>query len=156
MTLENTLIKSLSEWRPDSRATLAVKEKDSPWTVQVTADRCELLGAQVWELAVARAGAPEGLKMVDWAQRIATNTSGLQEPLRVLEIDEQMQQALLRSEAPVERDGKVSYYEVQVKGTTGATLQRFQANRDSTTRREQIAFVLTHETIARVVAGLTA
>lgn len=156
MTLENSLIKSLSEWRPDSRDTLSVKEQDSPWTVQLTADHCERLGALVWELTVARSSVPEGIKMADWARQIARNTTGLQETLCVLEVDEQMQQALLRSQTPVERDDKVSYYEVLVKGTTSATLRRFQTNRDSHARREQISFVLTHEANGRVVAGLTA
>jgi hypothetical protein len=149
------LIKNLSEWRPAGRDTLLLTAPDSPWTVAVTADHCELLGARLWELTVRRPSAGDK-PLAAWAHAIAARTAGLIEPLRVVELDEVSQKALLRSEKPARRDGKATYYEVVVQGTQSASLCRYQANEESTPRREQIAFVLTHEVVANLVAALTA
>jgi hypothetical protein len=156
MTLENTLIKSLSEWRPASRDSLLLTDRDSGWTVQVTADHCELLGSQLWEVTASRSAPPANVKLTDWVTRIVANSAGLQEPLRVLEVDEHAQQALLRSVTPVRRDDKLYYYEALVKGTTAVTLRRYQTSQDGPSRREQVPFILTHETAASVVKALTA
>src|ERR1043165_1732170 len=104
MTLENNLTKSLSEWRPAGRDTLLATERGSPWTVQVTADHCELLGARLWELAATRPDAPASAKLTDWAACVAAKAAGLLDSLRVLEVDELAQQALLRSQTSVQAD----------------------------------------------------
>jgi hypothetical protein len=155
MTLENMVIKNLSEWRPAARDTLLVTAASSPWTVAVTADHCELLSARLWELAVRRSSAGTG-SLATWANSIAERMAGLLEPLRVVEVDELTQKAMLRSQTPAGRNGKATYYEVLIEGTQSATLRRYQANDDAAPRREQIAFVLTHEVIAGVIAALTA
>ena len=46
MTLENTLLEKLSEWRPagEGRHTLAVLDADTGWNVAITADRLDQIG----------------------------------------------------------------------------------------------------------------
>ncbi len=153
MTLENTVIRNLSEWRPAERDTLLVPASDSPWTVQVTADSCERLAAQVWELAVRRT-TPATLPVADWAQRVAERTAGLIEPLHVVEVDAPAQQALLRSQTPVRRDGMVAYYEVVLKGAGSAVLRRYEAAETVGSRREQAPFILTHDVVGRLAGAL--
>ena len=52
MTLENTLLENLAEWRPPAgRRTLTVPDEAAAWSVSVTADRSDVLGCLVWELA---------------------------------------------------------------------------------------------------------
>jgi hypothetical protein len=150
------LTKNLSDWRPAGRDTLQVADPGSPWTVHVTADRCELLGARLWELGLSRAAPAADVTLAGWAAGIAAAAIGLPEPLKVLEVDDLSQQALLRSATPTTQDGKLLYFEVLLKGTTAATLRRYQANLDATPRREQVPFVLTHETTGQLVAALTA
>jgi hypothetical protein len=155
MTLENMVIKNLSEWRPAARDTLLVTAASSPWTVAVTADHCELLSARLWELVVRRSSSGNG-SLAAWVKSMVERMAGLLEPLRVVEVDELTQKALLRSQPSSGRNGKATYYEILIEGTQSATLRRYQANDDGTPRREQFAFVLTHEVIAGVVAALTA
>lgn len=156
MTLENMLIKNLSEWRPGTRDKLLVTDNPSGWTVQVIADRCETLGCEVWELTVSRATSQTGRTLGEWAIRTADSTLGLLEPLKVLEVDGPQNQALLRSQKPTRREGKLFYYEVRLQGTTLATVRRYQGDPEGQARREQIPYVLTHETLANVVNSLTA
>ena len=46
------------------------------------------------------------------------------------------------------------YYEVHLRGLTHATVRRFQANRAAGTRREQVAFALTHEVLAKLAGDI--
>src|SRR5437867_1920705 len=115
MTLENMVIKNLSEWRPAARDTLLVTAASSPWTVAVTADHCELLSARLWDLAVRRSSSGTG-SLTAWAKSIAERTVGLLEPLHVVEVDELSQKAMLRSQTSAGRNGKASYYEILVEG----------------------------------------
>jgi hypothetical protein len=50
----------------------------------------------------------------------------------------------------------VAYYEVLLAGTTGATIRRFQGSRLGQNRRQQVAFAVTHEVLADLVADLAA
>src|SRR6266540_2468632 len=101
MTLENTLLEKLSEWRPpQGRQTLNVPGGGA-WAVALTADRSDVLGCLVWELALQRtAPAPSGATLQGWAERIADRVTGLLEPLKVHEVDAERNQALLRSDGP--------------------------------------------------------
>ncbi len=152
MTLANTVRQKLSEWRPEAgRQDLTVTAKDGSLTL--TADRREELGCLVWELGVRRA-APAGETLQSWADRIAQRVSGLLEPLKVVEIDAVRQEGILRSTQPQARDEDVLYNEVHLKGTRHAVLRRYQAQ--ITGRRQQIAFALTHEAIAKLADDLAA
>jgi hypothetical protein len=65
-------------------------------------------------------------------------------------------EGLLRSTAPSRRGDTLFYYEVLLRGTSGAEVRRYQTKDSSTAPREQVAFALTHEVLAKLVADLTA
>jgi hypothetical protein len=158
MTLENTLLAKLAEWHPPAgRRTLTVPDESAGWAVSVTADRSDVLGCLVWELAVRRtAAAPAAETLRSWADRIAARVVGLLETLKVHEIDPERNEGLLRSSSPAQRGEHLFYYEVVLHGTGAATVRRYQAGRHGNGRREQIAFALTHEALAKFAADLTA
>jgi hypothetical protein len=157
MTLENTVLEKLAEWHPPAgRHTLTVPDKGAGWSVAVTADRSDVLGCLVWELALRRtAAAPDGETLRGWAERVVARVVGLLEPLKVHEIDTARNEALLRSDAPLQRGESLFYYEVLLHGASAATVRRYQASHGGS-RREQVAFALTHEALAKFVADLTA
>ena len=49
----------------------------------------------------------------------------------------------------------VTYFEVLLSGTTLATLRRYQAAHANAQPRAQVAFPMTHESLAKVVSDLT-
>jgi hypothetical protein len=154
MTLENNLQASLSEWRPKGRETVSIALGDSPWKAQVTANRCDELSCQLWELTLARGDGETNQTLAGWASHIAGKPVGLMEQLKVLEVDNDRQEALLRSETPSKRDGKLFYHEVLLQGTRTATVRRFQGSFELGSKREQAAFVLTHEVLERLVESI--
>jgi hypothetical protein len=160
MTLDETLRQKLADWQPpgDGRQTLIVPDEGAGWTVQMTADRHNDLGSSLWEVLMLRTSTPraqgsEALRA--WAERICGRVTGLLEPLHVVEIDTQRQEALLRSENPARRGQDLCYYELLLKGTAQAILRRYQAVREAG-RREQVPFTLTHEVLAKFVVDVTA
>jgi hypothetical protein len=154
MTLENTILKSLSEWRTFRHNDLYLDEPEGPWKVQITADRCDELGCRVWELALRRPAPAAGASLAGWAEKIAANARGLPDALKVYEVDEHRREAVLRSETPQQKGGKVLYFEVLVRNTTEATLRRYQATAEGQGKRDQVPFVLTHEHLAGVAQGI--
>jgi hypothetical protein len=155
MSLANQLLEKLADWRPDSRRSLAVPGQ--PWAVTLTADCADQLGCLVWELALRRSAPPAGDRPLQaWAERVAGRVTGLLEPLKLLEVDTLRDEALLRSEEPAERDGQLFYYELLLRGRGEALVRRYHGARNGEARREQVAFALTHEALAKLVADLTA
>ena len=158
MTLDETVLRKLAEWHPPrgSRQTLAVPDEGSGWAVALTIERHDDLSSALWELSLQRvAAAKAATRLPDWANRVAGRVTGLLEPLRVLEVDVQRDEALLRSNEPARRSDELFYYEVLLKGTRRATVIRYQATPEGG-RREQIPFTLTHEALAKFVADLAA
>jgi hypothetical protein len=154
MTLENTVREKLSEWRPEAgRQELTVSADNASLTL--SADRREELGCLVWEAALRRT-APAKETLRAWADRIASKATGLLEPLKVIEIDDQRHEGLLRSDNPMARGDKVVYSEILLKGTSRAILRRYEAAANGTGHREQISFALTHEALAKLAGDLTA
>lgn len=149
MKLNETISQQLADWQPmEGRTTLNVDEGGC--SVAVTADRNDELGTLAWEVSVKKpAGAEGGVK--DWADRCAERISGLPDPLRVLEVDGQRDEAMLRSGKVTRRGDTRYYYEVVLKGTTEASLRRYQSKG---TRRSQVTFPITHEALGRVVEGI--
>ena len=156
MTLEEALLQKLAEWRFDSGPqTLTLPHPESGWTVAVQAECSDRVGCQVGELNLTRPEAsPASADLKTRAQRAADRATGLREPLRLIEVDAGREIALLRSAAPQKRGDDVFYYEVELK-TGGAGVHRYQASTKSGTRR-QIAFPLTHETLAKLAGDLAA
>jgi hypothetical protein len=156
MTLAETLLPKLSDWRPagNGRHSWSESFADAGWSVRVTADKADSLSCLVWELSLDRTGdAPEGLTLKAWAAAVASRVGGLMEDLKVLEIDESRGEAVLRSESPAKKGEAVAYYEVKLAGVSSAVVRRFTAVRGAG-GRAQVAFALTHEVIARLAGDV--
>jgi len=136
---------------------LLIPDGGSGWAVELQADRCDELGCRVWEITLRRTRKTEvqALTLQAWADRAAKRVTGLLEGLRVVEVDPQRNEALLRSDTPTSREQRVSYFEILLRGTKSATLRRFRAYQEPGHRREQVSFPLTHEALAKVVTDLT-
>ena len=154
--LPEILLPKLSEWHPsgDGRHSLRIDAPESGWTVHLTADKADTLSCLVWELTLARtADAPTGLTLKTWAEGVAARVTGLLEPLKVLEVDDARGEALLRSESPAKKGARVTYCEVRLFSLNRAEVRRFAASR-ADSGREQIAFALTHEVLAKLAGDI--
>jgi hypothetical protein len=175
MTLNETLLQKLDDWRPprDGRQTLLAPDEGSGWAATVTADRHDDMSTAVWEMMLRRSVVPterSGEDLKNWAQRVTSQVTGLLEPLDVVEIDLPRDMALLRSQEPTRRGSELFYYEVLLSGISQATVRRYRARphveRPQAERplaeellarhREQIPFTLTHEVLAKFAADLAA
>ncbi len=154
MTLENTILTSLSEWRSLAPGDRTIADATSGWTVQLNVDKCDDLGCRLWEVAVRRTTATAAGTLKDWAAHIAERTQGLTEAVKVIEVDAVRQEAILRSDSPTVRDGHVFYLEILLKGTQEAILRRFRGAAAGEGKREQVHFVLTHESMARLAQSI--
>ena len=70
------------------------------------------------------------------------------------EVDDHQQEAILRSDDPTVKGDDRLYYEVHLRGLSHATVRRFKGSRAASTRREQVAFALTHEVLAKLVEDI--
>lgn len=159
MTLvDNAMLQEkLSQWQPvgDGRHSFSESLADSGWNLQICAEHNDRIGCLIWELTLSRTETPEdAVSPRSWANCIASRVSGLREDLKLIEVDSLRNQAILRSEDPSAKGDSVQYYEIVLDGESRATVQRFQANRLLGTRREQIAYALTHETLADLVCEM--
>ncbi len=154
MTLENKLLKKLAEAPPTGeRHELIVSE--GAWTAHLDFERRDEMSGRLREVCLRRQSAGTG-NVQAWADRIAGRVTGLLEPLKVIEVDVPKDEALLRSTNPTEKNDEVFYYEVRLRGTSQATLQRYQHRQQSGKKRLQVPFALTHETLAKFAADVTA
>jgi len=156
MTLTESLLPKLSEWRPagGGRHSWAASFPDAGWTVRVAADRADTLSCLVWELTLGRTGEPPaGLTLKAWAAAVADRVTGLLEPLKVYEVDEARNEAILRSEAPAKKGEALAYYEVRLGGLTSAAARRYTGSKTASSRT-QVAFALTHEALAKLAGDI--
>lgn len=157
MMLAGSLHESLNAWHPVGDGRQTHSHTQGAWTVTITADRADSVGCAIWELTVSRVVVGEAKRPVrDWAERIAKRASGLLESLRVHEVDDQRNEAILRSQSPSKKGSKAQYYEIHLSGNEVATMKRFAADTNAGTRREQIAFSLTNEVIGKLSEDLIA
>jgi hypothetical protein len=158
MRLAETVRQKLAENFPHSgRHDLAIACDKAGWALNLTLERRDELGCLIWELALRRTStAPTGETLRTWAERIARQTTGLLEPIKVVEIDELRNEALLRSETPLVRKDKPTYYEVLLKGTNVACLRRYEAEANGSGKRDQVAFALTNDGLAKLAEDMTA
>ena len=150
MTLEKTLRQKLSRPEPGG-----FHFSHAGWDITFHADRQDTMSCSLMELTLARDGQiPEGLRA--WAARLADGVTGLLEPLRLVEIDERLGKAVLRSEAPVQRDGKALYYELILERTqrTSATLRRYAGDLVGAGSRLEVPFVLTHDAVVKLACDI--
>ena len=156
MTLADTLQPRLASWRPsgDGRHSWRETVPEAGWTVRLAADHTDTVGCLTWELALTRtAEPPAGLTLKGWAAGIADRVSGLMEDLKVIEVDETRDEAVLRSDEPTAKGDDRLYYEVHLRGLTEATVRRFKGSR-AAARREQVAFAVTHEVLAKLAGDI--
>ena len=156
MTLTESLLPKLSEWRPAGagRHSWAESFPAEGWLVRLSADKADSLSCLVWELTLTRLDEPApGLTLREWAAAAAARVGGLMEPLAVHEIDETRGEAVLRSTAPAKKGEALAYYEVRLAGLTTAVVRRFTADK-GTPGRDQVAFALTHEAIAKLAGDI--
>src|SRR5437762_6837737 len=156
MTLAERLLPKLSEWRPAGAGRHSWSETDAEagWTVRVAADRADSLSCLVWELSLSRSGdAPAGLALAKWADAIVARVGGLLEDLKVYEVDNTRNQAILRSDVPSARGDALGYYEIQLYGLSRAVVRRFTKSK-SGGHRSQVAFALTHEVLAGLAGDI--
>jgi hypothetical protein len=155
MNRKKRLLEKLGDWRPsEGRQSLLVNDETAGWTTTLTADRADQLGCLVWELTL-RKSAPVALPLDKWAGRVAERATGLLESLKVVEIDAGRGEALLRSESPANAGEQVAYYEVVLNSAGNSNLRRFAAPRTGPGKRDQTAFAVTHEAIAKLAFDLT-
>jgi hypothetical protein len=158
MTLAETLLPKVSEWRPTGpgRHSWAKAFPEHGWAINLCADRADSLSCLVWELSAQRTADGAGpVELRPWAERVAARATGLMEPLRLLEIDGGCGEAVLRSTAPSQKGEALYYYEVKLESVGRATVRRFQGSRDPGQRREQVAFALTYEALAKLADDIT-
>lgn len=153
MTLDERILEKLADWRPDSiRQALTLDDEPSGWRVHITADTVEKLGVRLSSLEVRRLRVLESIaSLPQQAQQLASNITGLLEPLKVLEIDEERGIAQLRSVHP-SRSGEESHYYEILRHADGSTfLHRYRVGIG---RREAVEFCLTHEALAKLIRDI--
>ena len=150
MMNETTITTILSKWKPEGKASLTMTLPESAWKLHVTAERCDEMSAQYWELRLQRDGEDHEQTMDKWAEQVSGKQIGLLEILKTLEIDSDRGETLLRSEAPTKRNDSLFYYELVLQGNKAATLRRFKGNYEAGSKREQMPFVLTHEVVEQL------
>lgn len=154
MTLVETLLSKLAEIGTPSHPGV-FKADAGPGGAAVTLQyqRCDDLSVQLDSIDVR--GVAVG-PLAEWANRVSANASRLGEPLRLVEADAGSGQAIARSPEPVSWRGYRAYYEVLFKAAEGALeLKRYRVSEgEAAAKREAVPFVLTHEQLGRLVAGL--
>jgi len=154
MTLANIVRRKLAEAKPaSSRHELLFTDESCPWTVHLTAERRDEWSTVAWEFSLGR-GTPFAGDLAAWAERIAGSASGLMETLKVVEVDRERNEALVRSAEPALRDGQLFYYEIVLQGTAGAMLRRYQGAAEVGQKRIQVPFALTNEALAKLAGDL--
>jgi hypothetical protein len=156
MTLAETLLQKLAKWRPDSdRQTLDVTHPESGWAASLQAGPIEALGCRLWELTVKPSQPATHVDLTARAEQVAGRVTGLLEPLRVVEVDANQGLAQLRSDQPGHWENGQFYYEILLHTDGTSQVRRYQAPEKDQPRRQQVAFTLTHEALAKLVTDLT-
>jgi hypothetical protein len=158
MKIAETLLPKLNEWEANSpgRQQWSQTLPGTEWSLHLEADRVDTLGCMLWEATLTRVASRAAVTneaLRRQATRLADRATGLMEPLRFLELDETRSVALLRSESPAQRGDLLSYYEVTMT-TRQIVVKRYHVKPESSGKRSQVAFALTHEAIAKLVDDL--
>ena len=158
MTLAETLLPKLADWRPagEGRHAVNLALPEHGWAVGLTADRADSVGCRLTQIEATRTTpVPDDADALEaHARKAAGRVTGLLEPLRLVEIDRGRHVALLRSDAPPVKGDAIQYYEVKFFGCNRVTVERFKANKGGPAGRETVAFALTHEALAKLVDDL--
>jgi hypothetical protein len=150
MSLSKELRQNLTDPAQGSGGTVTAAA--GPWQATAATPHRDKIGAEITELTVERA-APGPGTVKSWADSFAGSNTGLLEPLKVQEVDAGRNEALIRSSPPSKEGGGADYYEVKMHGTQKASVKRYRA--EGSGKREDIPFSLTHDSIGKLVDGLT-
>jgi hypothetical protein len=155
MSLSEVVQAKLAEWHPAAgeRQALTINDEASGWSVTLTAERNDEVACRLWEIALRR-DQPLPLELGAFATSLTERTTGLLEALKVVEVDPQRGEAIVRSASPTKQGDAVRYYEILVKGTSALELRRYRGFVDEAKKREQFAFALTHEAVGAVISNL--
>jgi hypothetical protein len=153
MTLDETLLQKLSDWKPagEGRQPLAFEDASTATSVRVQIERRDALSCQLWQVGVTRRAGEADLTA--WAKRMADRVTGLLEPLSLHEVDAARGVAVLRSEAPAAKNDDRFYYELTLHRTGETHLRRWKGS-SKPVPRQQVAFTLTNEALAKLAADL--
>lgn len=153
MSLDALLLEKLASWRATSgRATLEATEDGCIAAVAV--ECVDVIGCRMWELSLRPAAATRATELKTRAEQLCQRITGIMEPLRLVEIDTLGNVALLRSEQPGLVGEDRFYYEVHLHGDGGSVVRRYRTPQADQPRRQQVAFTLTHEALAKLVRDL--
>jgi hypothetical protein len=155
MSLDALLLEKLADWRSASgRATL---EASGDGHNAVVAVECvDVVGCRLWELALRPVAEKPAVELKERAEQLCQRVTGLMEPLRLVEVDGSSNVALLRSEQPGQVGEERFYYELLLHGDGSSVLRRYRTPHTGQARRQQVAFTLTHEALAKLIRDLTA
>jgi len=156
-TLEETLLQKLAKWRTHSQQapeqTLDLTHTEGDWSLSLKADCVDVVGVRLEELTLTPSAPRTGAApLTERARNLAAQVTGLLEPLCLVEVDGVAQ---LRSSTPACKGDERAYYEVLLHKEGNTSVRRYKASRASS-RREQVAFTLTHEALAKLVTDLIA
>ncbi len=122
--------------------------------VRVRAQQVDEIGARLDEVeAESPPLGPGGAER--WAREFAERARYLLEPLDVIEVDKQENEAIARSNPPDRSGDAIDYYEAHVSGTGRAVVRRYRYDRQNRTR-QQTPMDLSHEQIRRLVDDIDA
>jgi len=150
MTLDELLLRRLADGSAAGKQEMRVQD-ESGRSVTLVVDHADTVGCRLDEVALS---GPAVADLPARAAAVATRVTGLLEPLRLLETDQERGVAVLRSVAPTKRGDLRQYYELLLRTDGSASLRRYQA--PPAGRRQAVAFSLTHEALAKLVADLAA
>lgn len=147
----------LNDWTPEGEGRHSGSFTLDGWTVALTADDTSRFAGLVWDLTMTRQSElPAGRTLKQWGEAITASASGLMEDLKLLEVDTGRNVALLRSDKPTRIGNEASYYEILLDGLAKATVRRYRADVKAGTPRHQVAFAITHESLAKLAADIAA
>jgi len=153
--LDEILLEKLANWRPDTaNPTLDVIDTPGNWRVTVEPQAVDRIGADLHRLTVRPVNAVPRGSLRDQAERLAHQVTGLLEPLRLVEIDEPLAVAQLRSVSPAPHANGVRYYEVERHADGTTHLGRFETH-PGEGKRQSIPFSLTQEALGKIVRDFT-
>jgi hypothetical protein len=116
----------------------------------------EALGCRLWQVALRPLTPAPTADLKARAEQLAGRVTGLLEPLRLVEVDAERGSAQLRSDRPGHWGDGQFYYEVLMSADGATILRRYQAPAGADQpKRQQVAFTLTHEVLAKLVTDLT-
>jgi hypothetical protein len=158
MKLSEKLLNKLVDEPVTGRHLVAVSEEvPDGWAAGLTVDRTDVVGCVIWELTLQcrAAEAWDANALSERSHRIGESITGLLEPLKLVEVDSLRNEAIVRSDAPMQRGEELFYYEAKLQPHNTISLRRYRATHD-TGKRQQVAFTLTHDAIGKLVDDLMA